>query len=162
MWLWWLGVAHAVEIGSSIGLGGDFYFDDFGARGFGGGFPPSLDFHFDPIVLQIHVLNTLAAALDERVYIGGNLYVQVAQQPVTTSWNAVVQPGASLDLAGNPVTLGLAFETRLGIQAEQQAGFGIYLVPAVGIVTGGGQAEAYVGGGLQMSVWFGAGGSGTD
>jgi hypothetical protein len=138
-----MGVAHAFEMGTSVGVGVD-----------GLSFAPSLDLYFEPIVLQIHALDTLDAAFDEDLYLGANLYVHVAEQPVGNSWQAVIQPGASLDIWGDPTSIGIAMESRFGAQVKETAGFGFYLVPALGIVTSGGRAEPYAGGALQISVWY--------
>jgi hypothetical protein len=152
LWGLWLGVAHAFEMGTTVGLGGGL---DLGDGPGGMSFPPSLDLYFEPIVLQIHVLDTLNAAFDEDLYVGANLYVHVAEQPVGGSWQAVIQPGASLDIWGDPSSIGIAMESRFGAQVKEQAGFGFYLVPALGLVTSGGRAEPFAGGALQVAVWYG-------
>jgi hypothetical protein len=139
-----MGVAHAFEMGTTVGVGGE-----------GLSFPPSLDLYFEPVVLQIHALGTLDAAFDEGLYLGANLYVHVAEQAVGSGWKAVIQPGASLDIWGDPTSIGIAVESRFGAQVKETAGFGFYLVPALGFVTGGGQAEPFAGGALQISVWYG-------
>jgi hypothetical protein len=168
VWSLWLGVAHAFEMGTTIGLGGGL---DLGEGPGGLAFPPSLDLYFEPIVLQIHVLDTLNAAFDEDLYVGANLYVHVAEQPVgggkageprgrqaagrTAGCQAVIQPGASLDIWGDPTSIGVAVESRFGAQVKETAGFGFYLVPALGFVTSGGRAEPFAGGTLQLAVWYG-------
>ena len=150
--------AWAVGVGSSFGIGGGGWFGnpfDFGF-GFGSqGFGPSLDLVFDPVVLQLHVLELVDAVADEEVYLGGNVYVTVHDAPVGGPFLGVVQPGASVDLFGDPTIIAVAGECRLGAQAVEGAGLGIYVVPSLGIVAGDGEADLFGGGALQVSAWFG-------
>jgi hypothetical protein len=157
--------AHAIGVGTTAGLGSEGWsagnpFDlgfAFGARGFA----PSLDLHFDPILLQLHVLELVDAAADGEVFLGANLYVNVYDADIGGPWAGVIQPGASVDILGDPVILGLAGECRLGMQAEGGMGFGIYVVPAIGVVAGDGDGELYTGGTLQISLWAGEGVGGS-
>ena len=153
--------AWAVGVGSSFGTGGfgigaftggDFNLGDgLGYQGFG----PSLDLHFSPIVLQLHVLELFQNASDGDLYIGANGYYQAYEAPIAGSVVGVVQPGLSVDFFGDPVIMALGAECRLGAQAAEAAGAGIYIVPAVGLVIGDGDVDIYAGGALQFSVWFG-------
>lgn len=154
MWLW-LSVAGATEIGSSVGFGfgaGDGLGD---IEGYGGlGFAPTLDLRFSEIALQIHAIDTLAAAFDERLFLGANLYVGVLEKPITGALFAVLEPGASLDLLSEPSLLSVGGECRFGAVARGEGSVGVYVVPAAGIVAGGGEAHPYFGGTLQISVGF--------
>ncbi len=172
---WWVAVsvamglglasnAHAVGFGTTAGFG----VDSFGGGpldvglGFGFGFAPSLDLYFEPVVLQIHVLETLDLAVDDTLFAGANVYVGVHEGDIGGGWQGVVQPGGSLDLFLDPVVMSLAGECRFGIQAANAMGFGIYVVPGLGVIAGDGDGELYAGGALQISAWItGNGGSGS-
>ena len=68
--------AWAVGVGSSFGIGGGGWFGnpfDFGFGLGGQGFGPSLDLVFDPVVLQLHVLELVDAAADGDAFLGANV-----------------------------------------------------------------------------------------
>lgn len=150
--------AWAVGVGSSFGIGGGGWFGNPFDFGFGlgaQGFGPSLDLVFDPVVLQIHALELVDAAADGDLFVGANVYVSVHEAPVGGPFLGVVQPGASIDFWGDPGVLAIAGECRLGAQAVEGAGFGVYVVPSLGIAVGDGDADLFGGGALQFSAWFG-------
>ncbi|MEQ1504644.1 MAG: hypothetical protein ABMB14_20560 [Myxococcota bacterium] len=144
----WGSSAHAFGLGSTVGVQTR---SDLGTLG---PFPPTLDLVFDPVVLQLHLLQTLDAAFDDALVFGANVYVDVGQAPIAGPWVASAQPGGSLFLLGEPDQLVIAGECRLGMQAHEAAGFGVYLVPALGLATSNGTTELFAGGMLQASVWF--------
>jgi hypothetical protein len=156
--------ARAFGLGTTgaLGLGGDLFgFDvfDFDAGAFDvstGGFAPTLDLHPDPVHVQIHVLELVSALIDDGdVFIGANVYFDAVAKPVSGNWTGVVQPGFGVDLYGDPVTIAVTGECRLGPQVVDAAGFGIYVVPAIGIAIDDGDAFWLAGGSLQLSAWFG-------
>lgn len=140
--------AQAFGLGTTIA---GFGFDD----GFGSGaFRPSFDLVFDPVIVQIHALDTLNSAFDDQLYLGADVLVNVATVPIAGPWSGVVQPGGGVDLLADPDIIGISGECRFGIQAQEQAGFGVYVVPALGFVSGDGGSDLYAGGALQISAWF--------
>lgn len=151
----WLGIAtllgssaQAAGVGTSVGVL---------ARG-QGGFSPSLDLHFEPVLLQIHVGEFLRELSEEEVQLGANIYFTAAEAGLPGSISAVVQPGAGLDLFVDPTVVRITAECRVGGQlASDQGGFGIYVVPAVGLSLGEGAPDNafIVGGALQISAWLG-------
>jgi hypothetical protein len=151
--------AHAFGVGTTGGFSTGGVLDPFDLAGAFGSrsFAPTLDLHFDPVLVQIHVLEFVDLVADGEVFLGGNLYVNVHDASVGGPWAGVIQPGASVDLIADPVILALAGECRFGFQAEGDMGFGVYVVPALGVVAGDGDGELYGGGTLQISVWAGDG-----
>jgi hypothetical protein len=156
--------AHAFGVGSTgaIGIGGGLAgFDPFDlGGGFGdrstGGFVPTLDLHPSPVHIQIHVMELVSDLIDnEEIFLGANVYFDAVAQPLTGSWLGVVQPGFGIDIYGDPLTIAITGECRLGPQVEEGAGFGVYVVPAVGIALDDGDAEWIAGGAIQLSAWFG-------
>lgn len=140
--------ASAFGLGSSIaGFGSG---DDVGA----GSFRPTFDLVFDPVIVQIHALDTLGAAFDDRLFLGVNVYADAYHAPIGGLFTGVIQPGGGVDLFGSPDGVSVSAQCRLGIQAEERAGFGVYVVPALGFVSGGGYTDLYTGGALQVSAWF--------
>ncbi|HHO53147.1 MAG TPA: hypothetical protein ENK18_20300 [Deltaproteobacteria bacterium] len=140
--------AQAVGVGSSVGVG---------TTG-PGLFLPSLDFHFDPILLQIHVMEFFNQIDDnDQLYLGANLYVDAHQADLKGPWSGVVQPGGGLDLYIDPTIMVLTGECRLGAQTATEAGgLGVYVVPSLGIAFGDNiDGDLLAGGALQISAWFG-------
>lgn len=157
--------AHAVGLGTSVGVGtgtfgglGGAFAPRISAAFASRGFVPSLDLRFEPIHIQIHALEFLDyLANDGALFLGANGYYEVHRVGVADAWSGVVQPGVSLDIvADGDAIFAFAAECRLGVEAASAAGVGVYAVPAVGFVAGGGNAELMLGGGLQFSVWFGS------
>lgn len=155
--------AQAVQVGTSTAfstsgfvLGNAFDFglgDVFGARGFA----PSLDLRSSTLHFQFHVLEFLSVLADDGgAFIGANGYYQLHTAPVGGAWMGVVQPGLSVDLwADNDLLLGLAAEARVGVEAAEDMGFGVYVVPSLGLAVGDGDTDLIAGGTLQFSAWFG-------
>ncbi len=139
--------AWAVGVGSSVGA-------QFGNTG---GFLPSLDLHFDPFVLQIHVLEFVNELTEEDVRLGANFYGTAHATAFEGPWQGVVQPGVGLDIYADPFRLDLTGEVRLGAQtANERGGFGIYVVPALGLRIDDNDDPLLAGGAVQISAWFGS------
>ena len=153
--------ARAMGVGSTAAIGvGGFGFDLFGGGSLDvstGSFAPTLDLHPNPVHLQFHLLEFTSALINEEtIFIGANVYFDAASMPVSGRWDGVVQPGFGLDLYGDPVTIAITGQCRLGPQVQEAAGFGIYVVPAIGIAVDDGDARWLAGGSLQFSAWFGS------
>lgn len=163
--MWFVGLfvagAQAAGFGSSVG---------FTPRGGPGAFLPSFDVHADPVLFQFHALEFLDSLTDDQVYFGANVYFDAGRKTLGRSrGDVVVQPGISADIAANPGTLVLLAECRVGAElTPSPGGFGIYIVPALGVGVGEpdiipgilDDSPFIVGGALQISAWLGnAGGS---
>lgn len=141
--------AHAAGVGTSVGVF---------ARSTGG-FVPSLDLHFEPVLIQIHVGEFLRELSEEEVQLGANFYITAAEAGLPGSLTAVVQPGAGLDLFADPSVFRITGECRVGAQlASDRGGFGLYVVPAFGFALGEGAPDNQfiVGGAVQISAWLGS------
>lgn len=138
--------ARAFGLGSSVGL-------EFGAAD--GGFAPSLDLMPGPAVIQLHVLRMVDAAASGALSVGANVYFDVGRPVIAGPIHGTVQPGFSVDLATDPDAVVVAAECRLGALAEEKAGFGVFVVPALGVAAlEGDDPDVFGGGTLQVSVWF--------
>lgn len=154
--------AHAVGVGSTIGLGSYnvFVFDPnnyFGLWG-GSGFAPTLDIHADPVLVQIHVLEFTEALIgNEDIYLGANVLFSAHDAPIGGQILGVVEPGVGFDLytGNNDTTIAITGQCRLGGQIQEAAGLGLYVVPEAGFALNDGDAEWLAGGTLQISAWFG-------
>lgn len=155
--------AWAFGIGTTLGVGSAL---TFGVPGAGptlsstaGGFLPSLDFHFGDVALQVHVLELLGGLSNEVFYVGANVYFGIPVGSVG-KWDAVIAPGAGLDVYFEPFGLGITAESQFGITLPGAVSVGIYIVPAIGVWVLDGSVDLLTAGTLQWSIWFGAGGKG--
>ena len=139
--------AQAAGFGSSVGISTNGV----------GSFMPSFDVRTKPLVLQFHVLEFLDALEDGDVFIGVNGYGTVHDADLGGPWVGEVQPGVGLDVftAGDDLALNITAEARLGAAlCNDNGGLGIYVVPMLGVTTLG-EDPLLIGGGLQISSWFG-------
>ncbi len=156
-------VAHA-GVGSTWAFrsGSTFsYVGGWGAPGFT--FPfhdlPSLDVRMRAVDVQFHVLEFIGgiASESDMLLLGANAYFQGMERPAPGSFVGVFDPGVSLDLAAetdfSPTNVGVMGLARLGVEAEERFGCGLYVVPAVGIGLIEEEFELLVGGSLQVSIW---------
>jgi hypothetical protein len=135
---------------------------DYGTHGFYASpfVLPTLDYASDGLILQAHVLELLAGASNSTLDLGVNLYKTVSKKKVTDDINGVLQAGAKLNVASGADfdvangSLGLILSARLGAQASKGIGFGMYVVPDLGVAKTGDEIELVVGGGLQVSAWM--------
>ena len=70
-----------------------------------------------------------------------------------------LQPGFGLDLYGDPTVAVVTGEARCGARLKGgPAGMGVWVVPALGVVTGDGDTTLITTGTLQIGAIFGLGG----
>lgn len=149
--------AHAVGFGSTAAVGtGGWQLGPFDLA-LGLGFAPTLDLHADPVLVQIHVLEFTEALIDDDdVYLGANVLFDAHDAPLGGQWLGVVQPGGGFDLySAGDTAVAITGQCRLGAQTQDGAGFGVYVVPEVGLGLSDGDADWIAGGTLQVSAWFG-------
>jgi len=121
---------------------------------------PTLDIVNDGLVVQLNVLDLLEALNYEELDLGVSVYKTTAHGPVNGDWKGVLQPGASLEFTGgpsfsfDPVNLAVIGQARLGFQKAQDFGFGIYVVPGLGVGYVASELEMMVSGGIQISAWM--------
>jgi len=132
---------------------------------------PSLDWKGGGILIQVDMLETIASVTrDDDIFFGLNAYQTVRlprDSEINDNVQGVVQLGGTFDYdqAGQDLSYLTAMASmRVGAQAQKKMGFGMYVVPQVGlnILTGDADAvelaredsiEIAVGGQLQISVW---------
>jgi len=119
---------------------------------------PSLDITNEGLVVQIYALDLLEALNYENIDLSVGLYKTVKSGKVTDNWKGVLQPGGTLDVSTNfdfdPLYLALTGQARMGIQKADDFGFGVYVVPGIGVADAAGEIEMAVSGGIQISAWM--------
>jgi hypothetical protein len=152
---------------ASAGLGTTFYAGtesageawglDYLPAWSGPGRYPSLDWRNKKIILQFHVLEFLDHLADEDVFIGLNGMYQVWDGNLGRGAAAVIQPGLSVDVFGDPFVFSIGALGRFGGEIGDGGGTGggLYVVPVLGLAIVDDEAELLTGGSLQVSIWFG-------
>ncbi len=142
---------------------------------------PTLDIRTDGVVIQIDALETIAAITnketdangDEKnsVHLGVGVYATVAKKPVKGDKDGgdivgVMQPGGQLTIDTNtgfdPSHFALLGGLRMGAQASKGMGFGMYVIPQLGVASAPDLKDdpskntigLAVGGQFQVSVWI--------
>lgn len=133
---------------SSAGLGGGTVW------GLGANYP-SLDIYAGEFVIQLHVLELVQGLTDSTIYLGANAQKTVLAAPAGLL-DGVVQPGISLDVVSdtgsNSTVLQAGGLVRLGVESKKSMGFGIYVVPELGLSLVDGEVDLLTGGTLQFGV----------
>ena len=129
---------------------------------------PSLDYKNGPLVIQIDALELIESmAQEDMLRLGVNVYQTSIKKKVTENFGGVVQLGGSFDYdqqSDDLSYINVLAAMRMGAQASKGMGFGIYVVPQIGIsmangdgaefVRPDGSMELEVGGQLQISTWL--------
>lgn len=119
---------------------------------------PSFDYRAKGVLVQVHALDLLNGiqpggfALNTGVDV---TYVAVKKK-IAPDIEGVVMPGAGVRVADvSEIRFNLMAQGRVGMEMKQGAGFGVYVVPALGVsnlLTG--DVGLATGGTIQVSAWF--------
>lgn len=129
---------------------------------------PSIDYKSGPLVVQVDALELIQSlGQEDQLRLGVNLYQTTIKKKVTEEFGGVVQFGGSLDFDQQSQDLkyiNVMGAMRMGAQASKGMGFGIYVVPQIGLSMANGDAadvvrpdstmELELGGQLQISTWL--------
>lgn len=118
---------------------------------------PTLDIHNEKWTYQLHALDLVRGLVAEQLYLAGDVFMTTRRMKVNEDIGGVIQPGGSLDIATNfdfePVNLGLQGKVRMGAQTQKGMGFGVYVVPGVGVGMASQEIDFLFSGTLEVSVW---------
>jgi hypothetical protein len=141
---------------------------------------PTIDYKAGPVLIQVDALETMASlGRDDIMHFGLNGYFTVKGGKkggkINNNLNGVLQVGASIDMQQNTTAedddfhftnMWVVGQARMGAQASDKFGIGIYVVPGLGFarVPDSEQddfddgiemaTELAIGTGLQISVWM--------
>jgi hypothetical protein len=161
------GMAHA-GFGATANLGG---LSD------GTSWAPSLDWRAKGYLFQLQLVDTIGGATSDRLDIGAGFSGVAAKRKIAGEIEGVMMPGGRLryfqyigdtgDAIGKSKLQGSGFnvvgEFRMGMELKEKMGFGVYVVPQLGISNLFGIASVKeddtefaltYGGGLEVSAWF--------
>lgn len=129
---------------------------------------PSLDYKSGPLVIQVDALELVESlAQEDMLRLGFNIYQTTTKKKITEEFSGVIQLGGSVDYdqqSDDLSYINVLGAMRMGAQAAKGMGFGIYVVPEIGVSLANGDAadavrpdgsmELEVGGQLQISTWL--------
>jgi len=120
---------------------------------------PSLDYRAKGILVQVHLLDTfgsMAAGGKFGLNTGVDVTYAALKKQVAAETEGVIMPGGSIRIADQgDIGFNVLAQMRMGAEMKKGMGFGIYVVPQLGISTlGGGDVHLAYGGGLQVSAWL--------
>lgn len=119
---------------------------------------PTVDFHVQNYVIQVHALDLVRCGVGQALCLGGDFFATTRKLKVNDDIGGVIQPGGSLDIYSPTfdfdfVSLDAIAKVRMGAQTQKGMGFGIYVVPGLGIGMAGGEFDIAYSGQLQISTW---------
>ena len=140
-------VASAADVGLGLGYdaGGGLRTFISNQNGVVGYVPstryPTLDLAIDRVTIQVHLVDTVAAAASEDggdFLFGTNVWVRAIDRPITGALSATLEPGLSFDMMTGPAgsidaLLGVRAGVRLASPGRAVGWAGLYLVPAMGM-----------------------------
>lgn len=161
------GLAHA-GFGATAHLGG---LSD------GTGFSPTLDWRAKGFLVQVNLIDTIGSITDDQLDVGAAFSGVAAKRKIADQIEGVMMPGGRVSYYGligdladaadkAKVQAGgfsLAGEFRLGMEMKDKMGFGVYVVPQIGVsnrlgvgtvADDEGEIGLTYGGGLEVSAWF--------
>jgi hypothetical protein len=156
-------VAASAGVGTTGALGTELSSTDnaWGGNWVRGAFWPTLDYRGDPVIVQIHVLEFLAALAQEDVFLGANIHLDLIEGAAMGQARGVIQPGVSVDILGDPFVLALGATGRFGFETGSNVNVGAYIGPVLGLAFDDGDVGLLTGGSVQFSFWVGGKGSGS-
>jgi hypothetical protein len=119
---------------------------------------PSLDYRGGGWLVQIHAIDLIGQLPNKYVDLGVDVSGVAMKRKVAEDIEGVLMPGVSLQLYSPTSFSSPGFhavaETRLGAEIKQKMGFGMYVVPQLGVSNLTGKMGVTYGGSLQVSAWF--------
>ncbi|MCK6506429.1 hypothetical protein L6R53_24155 [Myxococcota bacterium] len=121
---------------------------------------PTLDIVNEGLVIQLGALDLVEALTYETVDLNVSVFKTVKSGPVNGDWKGVLQPGGTLEFNSSggfnfdPMWIAAIGKARMGFQKAEDFGFGLYVVPGLGIAYGADEIDLAVSGGLQVSAWM--------
>lgn len=134
---------------------------------FGGGvsrdatvWAPSIDWRQSGLLVQVHALDLLAPlATGQDFYVdtGVDVTYVAAKKKVGPEVEGVIMPGGGVRIStANDTGWYVIGEVRMGAEMKQGAGFGMYVVPYLGVTNlVHSDVGLTYGGTIQVSTWFG-------
>ena len=118
---------------------------------------PTIDIHNEQMLIQLHALDLVAWLPAKEIALGGDMFMTTRHLKVNEDIGGVIAPGGGLDILTdtgfNAFYVDGQAKLRMGAQTQKGMGFGIYVVPGIGLGMGGGELDFLYSGQLQISIW---------
>jgi hypothetical protein len=119
---------------------------------------PSLDWRAKGLLVQVHLLDTLASTAaggDFAINVGADITYAAVKKKIAEETEGVIMPGGAIRIADQgDIGFNVMAEARMGAEMKKGFGFGIYVVPQLGVSTIPGEFRIAYGGGVQISAWL--------
>ena len=153
-----LALSLAVATPAYAGIGASAYVGGTNDGGTMGILAPTLDYRGGGILGQLHILDLIGELPNERLEFGLDVSGVVVRRKIGTDIEGVIMPGGTLNL-NSPTSFKdpswqILAQTRFGAEMKQGMGFGIYVVPQIGVSNFTGDVGLSYGGTLQFSTWM--------
>ena len=140
--------AHA---GVGFSAGGFAYTD-------GTSFAPSIDYRVKGLLVQVHLLDLLSGPATGgkfAVNTGADITYVVVKKKCAPEVEGVFMPGIGFRVAATgDIGFNAMAKARFGAEMKKGIGFGMYVVPALGVSNLYGKITPNYGGGVEVSAWF--------
>lgn len=139
------------QAGVGFSAGGYAYTD-------GTSFAPSIDYRAKGLLVQVHLLDLLggpAVGGSFALNTGADITYVVVKKKCAPEVEGVFMPGVGFRVADlGDIGFNAMAKARFGAEMKKGIGFGMYVVPAVGISNLYGKITPNYGGGVEVSAWF--------
>lgn len=121
---------------------------------------PSIDWNAQGVIGQLHLLDLIVYGANDELKLSGNVFKTMQRAKVNEDIGGVVQLGGGLvlDAPGfdfDYLAWDVQVKARLGAQTQKGAGFGIYVVPGIGVTNSVTGDPTVCGSGMvQFSAWM--------
>ncbi|MEL6345010.1 MAG: hypothetical protein AAFV53_17965 [Myxococcota bacterium] len=132
---------------------------------------PTLDYKSGRFLLQVAALDLInSIGFEDNLLFGVNGFYQMRKAPMSETVTGVTQLGATFDydqIGEDTNFTTIQFAGRMGAQVNKKMGFGIYIVPQIGVTLASDEffisgpsddstsnLSLAVGGQVQVSVWM--------
>ncbi len=134
----------------------------FSAGGFaytdGTSFAPSIDYRAKGLLVQVHLLDLLsgpAVGGGFALNTGADVTYVVIKKKCAPEVEGVFMPGIGFRVADlGDIGFNAMAKARFGAEMKKGIGFGMYVVPALGVSNFYGKITPNYGGGVEVSAWF--------
>lgn len=119
---------------------------------------PSIDYRAKGLLVQVHALDLINGIKGGGFALntGADVTYVVVKKQIAPEIEGVLMPGAGIRVVDQgDIGFNFMAQARMGMEMKKGMGFGVYVVPGLGISNiGTGDIGVATGGGVQISSWF--------
>ncbi|MFN7147127.1 MAG: hypothetical protein ACK4YP_25385 [Myxococcota bacterium] len=119
---------------------------------------PTLDYRGGGVLVQLHALDLIGKLPNKYLDLGVGVSGIAFKRKVGADVEGVIMPGGVAriytDTGFNALSWNVGAQARFGAEMKQGFGFGVYVVPMLGVSNFSGKVGPSYGGTLQVSAWI--------